>query len=104
MNELPASDLRLLRAFEACELTPASFGHREHVRIAYIYLRLYSFDVALAKLRAGLRRLLIHLGAPASAYHETITRAWLMAVAHFMNSGAESTNSEDFLTKSDVLL
>jgi hypothetical protein len=104
MSELPASDLRFLRAFEACELTPATFGHREHVRLAYIYLRLYPFDVALQALRTGLQRLLAHLGAPASLYHETITRAWLLAVSHFMNAGPPAINSEDFLATSAVLL
>ena len=104
MNQLPASDLGFLRAFEACELTPANFGHREHVRLAYIYLRLYSFDVALQTLRTGLQRLLAHLGAPASLYHETITRAWLLAVSHFMNAGPPTVSSEDFLTSSAVLL
>src|SRR5450432_1088872 len=103
-SQLPESDLRFLRAFEACELTAENFRHREHVRLAYIYLRLYPLDVALESLRAGLLRLLTHFGAPASLYHETITRSWLLAVAHFMNAGAPTTDSEDFLANSAVLL
>jgi hypothetical protein len=104
MNELPASDLGFLHAFEACELTPGNFGHREHVRLAYIYLRLYPFDIALQMLRTGLQRLLAHLGAPATLYHETITRAWLLAVSHFMDRTPQTISSEDFLAGSAVLL
>ena len=103
-NKLPASDLRLLGAFEACQLSPADFGHREHLRLAYIYLTLYPFDLALEKLRTGLQRLLAHLGAPASVYHETMTRAWLLAVRHFMTARAPTTGSEDFLSASAALL
>ena len=104
MSDLPASDLCFLRAFEACELTPATFRHREHVRLAYIYLRLYPFEVAFQKLRTGLQRMLAHLGAPASLYHETITRAWLLAVSHFINARPPTISSEDFLISSAVLL
>ena len=104
MNHLPAADLDFLNAFEGCEIRPANFRHREHVRLAYIYLRLYSFEVAFEKLRTGLQRLLEHLGAPPSAYHETITRAWLLAVAHFIDAGPLTTSSEEFLMRSAVLL
>ncbi len=94
----------MLGAFEACQLSPADFGHREHLRIAYLYLRLYPFDLALEKLRTGLQHLLAHLGAPVSAYHETVTRAWLLAVQHFMTARGPASGSEEFLAASGVLL
>jgi hypothetical protein len=101
---LPESDLRFLAAVEACQVAPGTFQHREHLRLAYIYLRLHPFEAALQAMRAALHRLLTHLEAPASAYHETITRAWLLAVAHFMNNAAPSAGSEEFLAGAAVLL
>ena len=64
----------------------------------------HPFDVAHRQLKRGLRRLLRHLGAPPSAYHETLTRAWLMAVAHFMHRTGRENNSEEFLTVCNCLL
>jgi hypothetical protein len=104
MNTIAPSDRRFLRLFETCALTPAEMRHRAHVRLAYIYLRLYPFEVALESLRTGLHRFLAHNGAPASAYHETITRAWLLAVRHFLHSTAPVANSEEFLAACPRLL
>ena len=33
----------LLRQFEAFEINPAEFGHRQHVQVAYEMLQKYSF-------------------------------------------------------------
>src|SRR5512133_916241 len=101
---LSPDDSRFLRSFEACELTPATFRHREHLRLAYLYLTLYPFETALQTMRSRLQTFLAHLGAPPTAYHETMTRAWLLAVDHFMHRSGESTSSEDFLATSPALL
>ena len=90
-------DDRFLAAFEAAELTPDGFRHREHLRVAYIYLTLHRFDVAREKMESGLRNLLAKFGAPPSAYHETMTSAWLLAVAHFMHTGGPTASFADFL-------
>lgn len=104
MKTLPESDLRFLATFEACELSETDFRHREHVRLAYIYLSLHPFEVAYEKIEKGLRRLLAHLGAPPDTYHETLTRAWLLAVQHFMQSAEPTRGPEQFLEKSAALL
>jgi hypothetical protein len=104
MSTLAASDARFLEAFETCALTPAEMRHRAHLRLAYIYLRLYPFEVALETLRTRLQQFLAHHGAPASAYHETITRAWLLAVQHFMQSAPALSDSEEFVTANPRLL
>ena len=98
------TDAELWRAFKNCSLTPATFGHREHLRVAYLMLLRHPFDAAYRNLKRGLRRLLRHLGAPPSAYHETLTRAWLMAVAHFMHRAGRRDNSEAFLSVCNCLL
>ena len=104
MNTLSESDRRFLQAFESCELAKGDFRHREHVRLAYIYLRLHERDQALELLRTGLRRFLAHLGAPPTAYHETMTHAWLLAVEHFMRCTAAAHDFDAFAAEAGWLL
>jgi hypothetical protein len=52
-------------------------------------------DMACQFMRESLLRFLNHHGADVSKFHETMTRAWILAVRHFMehDSGAESANT-----------
>ena len=93
-------DADLLQAFESCRLTPANFRHREHLRVAYLYLTRYPFEQAHAHFEAGVQRLLARLGAPASHYHATITQAWFLAVHHFLRREGAKETSEEFLAAS----
>ena len=90
------SDGRFQQRFESCELAAAEFHHREHLRVAYIYLTLHPPEVALDTMRRGLQKFLTHLGAPASKYHETMTRAWLLAVHHFMHVAERAASFDQF--------
>ncbi len=104
MSLLAAPDQQFLDAFESCALAPAQFRHRDHLRLAYIYLRLHSFEVALETMRSGLRRVLMHFGAPPLAYHETMTQAWLLAVRYFMRRSEPALESGQFLAQASRLL
>ena len=73
------SEDALARAFEACTLAPADFGHAEHVRLAWHYLEREPLLSAAARLCEGLRRYTRAIGA-AGKYHETVTLAWLLLV------------------------
>jgi hypothetical protein len=101
---LDDSDLKFLAKFEAADFTAAEFGHREHLQIAYIYLAQSSFEIALVRIEFGLRGLLAHLGAPQSKYHQTLTRAWLLAVQHFMRSKGQSASFAEFIQHATPLL
>jgi hypothetical protein len=101
---LDPSDRQFLDKFESCAVSPAEFRHRDHVRLAYIYLTLNAPEIALQKTRAGLQRFLVHLGAPPERYHETITRAWLLAIEHFMREAGETKSFEQFAALSPRLL
>lgn len=103
-SDLPETDRRFLDDFEACRIDAAQFGHREHLRVAYIYLSLHPFDEALDRMENGLLRLLAHLGAPPSKYHRTLTQSWLLAVRHFMDTAGPATTFEQFLETGGVLL
>ena len=102
-DQLDDSDWEFLNAFESCALAAAHFRHRDHVRLAFIYLTLYDLDTALDLMRGGLHRFLAHAGAPASKYHETITRAWLLAVEHFMREAGRPASFEEFAARSPRL-
>lgn len=70
-------DDELVSGFEARTLDPARFGHRDHVRLAWIYLRRHGLLEAIGRYREGLVRFAEHHGV-AGRYHETVT--WAMVV------------------------
>ena len=70
--------------------TGGDFGHREHVQLAWSYLRLYPIDAATQAMVDAIRYLARQHGAPGK-YHDTITRAWVHCVAvHMQRWGAAS--------------
>jgi hypothetical protein len=89
--------------FEACTVPPSSFTHEAHVRLAYVYLVEHDVEAAVQKLREALLTFIEHNGVPSSKFHETITRAWVLAVRHFM-ARSTSTSSADFIAKNQELL
>jgi len=90
-------------AFESCTIAPALFNHEAHVRLAYVYLTEGNADSAVGKMRDALLNFLQHNGVPQSKFHETLTRAWVLAVQHFMNRST-STSAADFIAKNQQLL
>jgi hypothetical protein len=92
---ISADDRALQSAFEACAVAPADFDHRAHVRLAYVYLCQDSTDQAHERMKALLLRFLRHLGVDVGKYHETVTRAWIMAVRHFKEETPGACRSAD---------
>ena len=103
-HELSESDRDFRAAFEAGAYAPADFSHRAHVRLAYVYLADSDVNLALERMRAALVSFLSHHGIPASKYHETLTRAWILAVHHFMHRSPEATSADDFIERNPMLL
>ena len=104
MYLLSEGDRLFREAMERCAIAPADFDHRAHLRLAYIYLSEHDIDAAVAATRTTLLRLLTHNGIDAAKFHVTLTRAWLMAVKHFMVKAGEATCADDFIDRSAVLL
>lgn len=90
-------------AFEACVIALADFSHEAHVRLAYVYLAEGDVESAVDRMRAALLKFIEHNGIPRSKYHETLTRAWVLAVSHFMNK-ASSASAADFIANNPELL
>ncbi|MBC8028315.1 MAG: hypothetical protein H7Y89_20165 [Steroidobacteraceae bacterium] len=103
-HELSQGDLDFRAAFEAGAYAPADFSHRAHVRLAYVYLADCDVDLALERMRAALVTFLSHHNIPASKYHETLTRSWLLAVNHFMHRTTEAASADDFIARNATLL
>lgn len=105
MPHSPSSDdLAFAAAFAAGKVTPEAFDHAAHVRLAYTYLCEGAVEEAAARMRQALLAYLAHLGVDPGKYHETLTRAWIMAVAHFMRESAPCTSAAAFMTENPRLL
>ena len=92
----------LLADFEAGRIDPASFPHREHVRVSYELLERHFFPEALLHLARGLRRLAAKAGR-SEAYHETITAAFLAVIGE-RRLGDHYADWEDFAARNPDLL
>ena len=85
-------DRAFVEAFESCTLGPQEFRHRDHVRLAWIYLRAETPARALARFADGLKRFAAALGK-AGLYHETITWAYLLLIRERMERQGEGANA-----------
>jgi hypothetical protein len=81
------NDEELLEALEDCRLAPELFGHREHVRAAFLYLERLPFGAAIDRMRTTLQRYTAFLGR-ADKYHETLTVAFMCLVNAHRQRGA----------------
>ena len=82
------TDDEFVTAFENLSLGGDSFGHRDHIRLAWIYLNRYPAHEALPLFANGLRKFATHLGA-ANKYHATITWAYLALINERMVRGGD---------------
>jgi hypothetical protein len=82
--------------------TRGGFGHREHLELAWRYLRLYPIAAAAEVMVEAIRHV-ARLHGASDKYHETITRSWLHFVAvHMERWGGESF--DEFIERNADLL
>ena len=74
------SDEDFLRAFEDLSFPADQFHHREHIRVAWLYLKSSDATRAAERMTAGIRRFANHDGAT-QKYHHTLTLGWMRLVA-----------------------
>jgi len=103
-HETSPEDLAFRRKFESGEVAPAQFDHRSHVRLAYVYLVEGSPDEATDSMRRALQGFLERNGVPSTKYHETLTRAWILAVRHFMERSPGTASAGDLIARRPELL
>jgi hypothetical protein len=85
-DTLTGSDLDFLRELESCRLAPAAFGHRGHVRLAWICCQIESLEAASARCAGLIRAFANSLGAT-TKFHQTLTTACVALVADSMRPG-----------------
>ena len=101
---LSSGDRRFAEDFAACLVKPDDFDHKAHIRLAYIYLAEHDAETALALMRSALLAFIQHHEIPPAKYHETLTRAWILAVRHFMAISRAADSADDFIGRNPKLL
>lgn len=81
------TDRQFVDAFESLAYPPDDFHHREHVRLAWIYLHERPLLEALTRFVESLKRFAANAGA-AGVYHETVTFAFLFLIHERMTESA----------------
>jgi hypothetical protein len=76
-----AADAAFLRAFDAGRLPEDGFGHREHLRLAWILVKRLGPEAATPEIERRLRHLAEAHGMP-ERYNRTLTLFWVRLVAH----------------------
>jgi hypothetical protein len=99
-----SDDLEFRRLVESCEFPIAHFGHRGHLRLAYVYLCESDTDSAVELMRNSLIRIIQHNGVPSSKFHETLTRTWILAAHHFMNQAVGSVSADELIDQHPKML
>lgn len=95
-------DDAFLRAFEQGDLAGHGFGHHDHLRMAWLYVRRLGQERALPRAEAGLRALAAQHGHP-ERYSATRTAVWVGLVAHHLRE-APDLGFEAFLDRFPRLL
>jgi hypothetical protein len=96
-------DRGFLARLERAELGHREFGHREHLRAVWLYLRDRPLGAALDAMRDGLRRLSAAHGNP-ERYDEALTRAWVELVAEAMARDGAGADFDALLAANPELL
>lgn len=97
MNPYPSTDAirDFVAAFESHELPFPEWTHRAHLTVAAWYVLWYGPDVALDRVREGIRAYNAAHGVvqtPTHGYHETITRFYVWLVSRAMCRAGVSTS------------
>jgi hypothetical protein len=76
-----AADTAFLEAFDSGRPEGGAFGHREHLRLAWILIGRHGLDAATPEIERRLRGMAAAHGMP-ERYNRTLTRFWVRLVAH----------------------
>ncbi len=101
---LSTKDRAFRAQFESCKIPPAEFNHRAHLRLAYIYLTEYDIETAYHKMSEAIQSFLEYNGVDLSKYHVTMTRAWILAVRHFMEATSSAGSADSFIEQNPKML
>ena len=89
-------------AFEAHAIDNATFGHAEHVQVAYDLLHKYDFIDAAEIYAKGIRTLAANAGAP-DKFNLTITYAFMSLIAERL-ANTQATDFKSFAQENSDLM
>jgi hypothetical protein len=89
------NDEDFINQFEASTLPSGSFHHRDHVKLAWLYLQRHSLLETLVRFSEGLKRFATANGKD-NLYHETITWAYVLLIHERMKRAGGKQSWEDF--------
>ena len=95
---MTTDDAEFLARFETGAIANADFRHRDHLRMAWLYVRRDGRVGGTARIRAGLRHFAAVHGV-AHAYHETLTGFWARLMAHVVEVFPDDARFEDALAR-----
>ena len=90
LGGLTGDERAFVAAFRTATLGDDAFHHRDHVRMAWIYVRSYGLESAVTRFTDDLRAFATAKGVP-RLYHATITVAYLSLVAERQRAAPEPT-------------
>jgi N-formylglutamate deformylase len=103
-------DKLFIDKFEAAILSEEQFHHKEHIKIAWLYLQLYPVSEVLQRLSNGIKQLAQAFDRP-GLYHETITWLYVFIINERMKKMGQSyewwrfmENNEDIFVWGDKSL
>ncbi len=99
-------DKTFLQRFEAGLWPREEWHHKQHIKIAYLYLRQYPFEAAMTRIREKIKaHNAVHKipESPTRGYHETMTQAWLRLVHLTLCEYGPAENADAFFERSPQL-
>jgi len=97
-------DVNFKDRFEAGQVSPSDFHHREHLKLVYVYLCNGDVHTANKEMRVSLRKFLKDNDVPPGKFHETLTMSWVQAVKHFMVKAGAPACFDEFIAVDERLL
>lgn len=89
------TDDEFLAAFEAAAIPRPEWTHEAHVRMAFLYLSRFRAELALERVRGGIKKLNARIGGSPDGYHETITVAFVRVIASRLVRGDDFPTFRD---------
>ena len=96
-------DDELVAGFEQGTLPAAAFGHREHLRLAWLYLARHGRADTERRLLAGLRAFAARAGQPAR-FSAPLTAAWIAIVADATAQHPDAASFDELVAAAPQLL
>jgi hypothetical protein len=103
LTDRELTDRELMEQFERATLPLECFRHREHVRVAFLYLAERPVLKALQAFSSALRRFAAAHGK-SKLYHETITWAYIFLIRERLARAGRAMSWEEFATDNADLL